>query len=465
MLLPLLGGLALAGVDDIVLDFTVTEPLGTPLLRRQVALPHTEEVPLTLGAETYVVRVEASVDAGAAVREALVDLVVVVYRVDGPSRSRTRLASPALNLGWGERESATAIVLPEDPIWGPDGQPMSELRFGVAGSWSEGAPVVDWIRARREEPIAPGMTVLAWSDAVLFTAPGAVAGRLEGPVDRSTLGPGAVAAWEVLADEGEYLRVRSMTPRESRMHCVGSHQALAWLDMRLYVRREDLLLTTRTSAVMEYSDGTGSSLLAGVPLLPLSGQSLYGRPAFLGLSSGVRFRIGLPEAPVALAYEPLAGGADEATAWWVAAGAAGQLGQLATGPVELLSGEPRAPAALVSAPGQDPAVVSVGGRCGWHRVKTPAAGVSPATPAVDEIQFGDPGEPSAPASPTLPSGTPLWWTDGTQAGTVRRGRTLLTPPEPHGARVCYDLASETSLITGQPTQGARLLVCTGPPGG
>ncbi|MCK6517123.1 hypothetical protein L6R46_18930 [Myxococcota bacterium] len=459
---------ALAGVEDVVLDLKITEPMGTPIIEGQFPLPFRQEERLYLGGEEYVLTVTAELYAeGKGLSGSTVTVTALVTRLDGVNQIPTRVASPSVVLTQDQRKTATALVPVAKPVTGADGQALHQLRFVVEGAWSEGARELVSVRDRRQEPVATGLTVLAWSDAPLYTQPGGYSMRLR-PAEALTLeAPNAVIAWQVLEDQGEFLRVKSLTPRDSRDHCFGSTPLFADMDLRVWIRREELLLLTRTSATMEYSDGTASLLSAGVPLLPVPGQALFGHPAFHSVANGLHFTIGLPDYAIGLGYEPLRGAvalADRPQR--VAVDASGSVGRSASGAVRPVAKLNEVGATLFTAPGVSPATVVVGGACGEHRVKVDLSRVSTPPPAEADFSFGEAGaEAAPPAGELFELGEVLYGPDGSKIGVMLRDHTFRVSPTRKGDLSCIDLSQEGALMGLLPTPDALMtpvLLCRRP---
>lgn len=455
MLIALLLPPALAGK---MLDLRVTEPLGTPLWDIHVAAPFHEEKELELGADSFRVVVDAQPDPEDP--EGPLELAVVVYRLDGPLAVPTRVAGPLLTLEDASWERVSLDVVASKPVVGPSGEDLTTLRWQVEALWSSEVDPA-WLVEVRNRPIEAELYVLAWSDAPLFATPesGAEVGRLR-PVGPRTLDAGAVTAWQVIEDRGAWVQVRNLQPRRSRQHCFGGSAALSDLELSVWVRRDDLVLTTRTSAVMDYSDGTGTALASGVPLVPVPGEVLFGHPALNGLAHGVRFSIGLPAAPLGLGYEPLASpiARDRALVLDVRTGEA--IGKTGAGPIVRAGGSGALYVTPYSAAETDPAVVLVGGACAEHRVAVPAAKLMPAETALGEdIQLGGSAAATGQGM-SLPVGAIASWPGGGAAGVVLRPRTLLVAGREEGDRVCADLVADAAVQTGGvPEAGAGVRVC------
>lgn len=452
---------AIAGVEDVVLDLRVVEPMGTTLIDDQVEVPFKQTYELQVGQEAYKVVVEAELEAYGPLADGKVEVVAAIYRLDGPMRSPVRLSSPTLVLPMDASQSAATLVDAPDPVWGPDGQPMNKLRWELHASWTERrAPT--WLTEARARPIAEGEAVLAWADATIYAAPGVAAGRLRSLDDR-TLDPGSVLAWAAVEDQGEWVRVAALPGRKSRKHCFPGDPVLYGLDVQAWIKREDLVLVTHTSAVMDYSDGSGSSLAAGVPLSPVDGQTLFGYPLFESVAHGLSFRIPLPPAPLALGYVPLGGSLEKQDDFLLQVPESGILGETGAGPVRSLSsGERRG---VTSYMPQDGGMmgVSVGDHCGEHRLVVPMSRLEAVPEAAeDDIIFGAAGGEVGGVPPEtfeLPFGVMLYWADGTEAGIARRPVEFTTRPAVEGKYTCLDLAAEGARQRLTTQGGASLKLC------
>lgn len=457
MLTALLLTPALAGK---MLDLHVVEPLGTPLWDVHVAAPFHEEKDLTLGADTFRVVVDAQPDPEEP--EGPLELAVVVYRLDGPRQVPTRVAGPLLTLEDASWERVSLDVVASKPVVGPSGEDLSTLRWQVEALWSNEVDPA-WLVEVRSRKIEPNLFVLAWSDAPLFASPesGAEVGRLR-PVGPRKLEPGAVTAWQVIEDRGDWVQVRNLQPRRSRQHCFGGSAALADLELRVWLRRDDLVLTTRTSAVMDYSDGTGTALASGVPLVPIPGKVLYGHPALEGMAHGVRFTIGLPAAPLGLGYEPLASPLSRERSLVLDVDAGQVIGKTGAGPLIRAGGSGDLYVSPYSADESDPAVVLVGGACAEHRVAVPAAQLHPPSVALGEdIELGGSVEQTGRGM-SFTAGDKVSWPGGGAAGEVLRPRVLLVAGKEEGDRVCADLVADAAVQAGgTPEAGAGVRVCVG----
>lgn len=447
---------AVAGVEDVVLDLRVVEPMGTTLVDEQVELPFKETYEVQLGRDPYKVVVEANLEAYGPLADATVEVVVGIYRLDGPMRSPVRLSSPTLVLPMDSSQSAASLVDARDPVAGPDGLPMSQLRWELHASWTERRDPT-WLTDARARPIAEGEAVLAWADATLYAAPGQAVGRLRALPDRS-LGPDAVLAWAVEEDQGEWVKVRSLMGRESRKHCFPGEPALFGLDLRAWIKREDLLLVTHTSAVMDYSDGTGSSLASGVPLVPVPGRTLFGYPLFESMAHGLSFSMPLPPAPLALGYTPLGGALEREPDQLLLVPDTGILGMTGAGEViSLTGGERRGVTTYMPQEGERMGV-SVGDHCGEHRLVVPMSQLEPLPEGGGEdIVFGTGGE--APETFEFPFGVMLYWADGSDAGITRRPVEFRTAPGQEGGFTCVDLAAEGAALRGAAPGGASARIC------
>ncbi|MCB9762166.1 MAG: hypothetical protein H6739_20370 [Alphaproteobacteria bacterium] len=462
---------AVAGLEDVVLELRVTEPLGTPLIDQQVELPFRGEYEQTLGQDTFTVVVEAAMDDATAIADAEVEVIVTVYRLDGPQRVPVRVAGPKVVLSKDARMKARSVVEASEPVIAPDGTDLTSLTWELEAAWSERrAP--DWLSEVRAQSVAPPKDresyVVAWADAGLYSAPhpDAWVGRMEPPAASRSLSVGGVMTWEVISDRGQFIEVRNLQPRKSRKHCIPASSAFNEMDVKLFLRREDLLVVSKTSAVMDYSDGTGSSVASGVPLVPLPGTTLYGYPAFEGLAHGLTFVIPLPPKPLALSYEPLVGGSlNRPQSLILTPDERHQLGRTGAGPVTVVSGTKE----LYVSPYTDPMGgtqgVVAGGPCAEHRLQAPTKRLTePPEDMGQDLVLGGGGGFVGGIPPTpsleLPFGVPLYWPDGTEAGIVTRPRSILVEPQAKGELLCVDLAAEAARQRGRwAPEGATLPVC------
>jgi len=110
-----------------------------------------------------------------------------------------------------------------------------------------------------DEPLE-GMAVL-WSDAKLF--PTAEAARAGAPSRRHQMAKAHPVTVEILADEGDVVKVRTWLSDRFRE---GMREPLTPFDLTAYAARTQLLPVLREQVSKTYADGTGYALFEGFPL-------------------------------------------------------------------------------------------------------------------------------------------------------------------------------------------------------
>ncbi len=231
-------------------------------------------------------------------------------------------------------------------------------------------------------------------------------------------------------------------------HCTPERPALRALRLRVHVRSRALVRVTVREFTQSFEDGTSLELARGVPLEPLGGD-LY-RARLGALSTVVR----LDPSAVGTRYlpsDPRAGGPTQGSL----ASAALRAGVPAIGQRGRVYSSARTDAPVWGVePLDGERLVELRTRCGRLLSRVPADVVLPP----DAPGSSDPQSEAAGDSPISPpyiaAGSPMFWPDGSDAGsTVERLRARDEVPA-GGARRCFRRAVHRD-------SPARIVLCFG----
>jgi hypothetical protein len=140
------------------------------------------------------------------------------------------------------------------------------IACGGTKSSADGDPAPDAATSARDAPRPPadvpdGFVVLG-AYAPLHVRPSAEAPSF-------AFEPGiadGLAAFAVVGNEGDWIRIRNLDAKEATKHCVGGWKALEDFALDFWVRTSDLQRVTVRSVVDKFGDGTSAMLAAGTPV-------------------------------------------------------------------------------------------------------------------------------------------------------------------------------------------------------
>jgi hypothetical protein len=292
------------------------------------------------------------------------------------------------------------------------------LLAGCGGRGATEAPAP----ARAEHPLGPAFVVVA-DETWFHPAADASAPRARAAVRAGCGGRGEPTTWVMRRVEkvGDWLAVENLQPPEAAAHCADHPEALDGWRLRLYVRVADLQLVTTREVKIDFADGTGFTVSAGVPVTPVAD----------------RFSVDVDGHAVALPIPAAAVGTDYAAATpHLLADDATDEDDLGVPGATYLGGDLVAlRASAVEHAGE---IYALTNRCDQFRVRIPDA--SSGGTGWGTIGCGRPGELGEPGLPRVVAGARLRWPDGTDAGEALVEQTIRWPAAAAaGASRCFRL--------------------------
>jgi hypothetical protein len=294
--------------------------------------------------------------------------------------------------------------------------------------------------------------VLVPRSAELYQAPRATAPHWHDRAVDLRREPGSTSledAFWVFAVDGEadhgFVPVQAESALGVPGRCYETPDGLAGLKVRFWVKEDALWPVLTEPVAVQYPDGTAVALLPGVAVSAPSAKLEGAEPEVLVRLDGLRFKLKVPASAIATRYVPLAGHlpAVEGTAQQLTPRAGLRLGghdfDLGRAAFEPIAQR------VDRVAGKTFAVLRHA--CGSYRVEVRTAQGEPAfgPPSTDVEPAGVQGEPPAPNAEILARGAPLFWTDGSPAGTAELDLPLRASelPRAHGRRCfAFDLRVE-----------------------